>query len=74
MPNINGAYLTAELRKSRPEVPIILCTSDSSDSTECSQRFINVDLVIYKPFTPDELYNGIRKFLDLGVSRPLKGS
>ena len=70
MPQIHGTRLAAEIRKSRPEIPIILCTGGGLASTAASCRSVGIDSVLHKPFAPDELGWEIRKLLDQGMGQP----
>ena len=64
MPQMSGAQLAAELLRIRPDIPIILCTGYSSRVSERSKANIDVDAVLMKPLSMEELARAIRAVLD----------
>jgi len=55
MPAMTGASLVAELRRIRPDIPIILCTGFSHLMTADQARALGVDAFIMKPVGTHEL-------------------
>jgi len=55
MPAMTGATLVAELRRIRPDIPIILCTGFSHLMTADQARALGVDAFIMKPVGTHEL-------------------
>lgn len=64
MPGLTGDKLAEEIRKIRPEVPIILCSGFSEILTPEREREIKVSKLVRKPFVGDELEAEIRRLLD----------
>jgi len=64
MPNLSGMDLVREVRRIRPDIPIILCTGFSEKVTWETAMNLNVELVL-KPFTIMEIAELIRKVLDV---------
>jgi CheY-like chemotaxis protein len=63
MPNMSGAELSIEILKSRPDIPIILCTGYSKKITEKKAREIGIRKYLTKPFTITQLEKSIRETL-----------
>jgi two-component system, cell cycle sensor histidine kinase and response regulator CckA len=59
MPEMSGRELAFQLRKTQPDMPIVLLTghTDAEDHSE------NIDLVVRKPFKVDDLDRRIRELL-----------
>lgn len=64
MPNITGDNLTIELKKIRPDIPVILCTGFSKKLTNTKASAIGIDVVLMKPVVGDELARAIKSILD----------
>ena len=64
MPNITGDNLTIELKKIRPDIPVILCTGFSKKLTNAKASAIGIDVVLMKPVVGDELARAIKSILD----------
>jgi PAS domain S-box-containing protein len=64
MPNLNGMDIAREVRRIRPNMPIILCTGFSEEVTRENAVGLNVELIM-KPFGVKQLGESIRKVLDL---------
>ena len=64
MPNMSGRRLAQEVRKIRPEIPIIICTgfSDQIDEEKC--KALGIQGYIMKPIIIKEFSNIIRRVLD----------
>jgi CheY-like chemotaxis protein len=63
MPGMTGARLAQELRRIRPELPIILCTGFSRHLNEEEAKTIGIDAFLMKPFVLRELAETIRTVL-----------
>jgi CheY-like chemotaxis protein len=64
MPGLTGDKLAEEIRKIRPDIPIILCSGFSEVLTPEREKEIHVSKLVRKPFIGDELELEIRKLLD----------
>ncbi|RPI72095.1 MAG: PAS domain-containing sensor histidine kinase, partial [Desulfobacteraceae bacterium] len=64
MPNLTGEDLTIELRRLRPDLPVILCTGFSECMNKEKAMALGVKAFIMKPFVMKELAKIIRKVLD----------
>ena len=64
MPQITGDILATELRKIRPEIPIILCTGYSSRINKESAKDLGINAFIDKPFSQSDIADVIRNVLD----------
>ena len=56
MPGMDGLELTAELRSSRPEVPVVIMTGFPSVDTAVAALRFRVSDYITKPFNINQLY------------------
>lgn len=63
MPGISGRELAAEIRRVRPELPIILCTGFSRQVDEKSALIEGIDGFIRKPFRKRDVADRIRSVL-----------
>jgi CheY-like chemotaxis protein len=68
MPGMNGKSLAKELRKTRPDIPVIPCTG-FSDQISGSIAEMGVQALLMKPITLENLSETIRKVLDEGNSK-----
>jgi len=64
MPAMTGATLVAELRRIRPDIPIILCTGFSHLMNAEKAKALGVDAFILKPGVTQELAVTIQQILD----------
>ena len=64
MPNMTGAMLAIEIRKIRPDVPIILCTGYSDQIDEERAKQMGVQAFVMKPIVMQDLMATVRKVLD----------
>lgn len=64
MPKMAGDHLAAEIRKIRPDLPIILCTGFSTRLNSEKLLKIGVAKVLMKPMTINELAVNVRLALD----------
>ena len=63
MPHLTGEALTYELRRVRPDVPVILCTDFSHSLTEETARALGIDALLMKPLVACDLALTIRQVL-----------
>jgi len=63
MPKRDGMYLMREVKKSRPEVPIIIMSGYPTPETIAEVLNLGANLFIPKPFRPDELMKSVREAL-----------
>ncbi len=64
MPHMTGVQLTREMKKVRPDFPVILCSGFSDAINEENYKIYGVDAFLMKPILPRELALAIRKMLD----------
>ena len=64
MPHLNGYVLAKEVKRLRPEIPIIICTGYSTKINEEKYRDIGINAVLMKPVTFQEMADAVRKSLD----------
>ena len=63
MPKMRGDQLTSEIKKMRPDIPVILCTGHS-EKLFCSQKStLGFDACLIKPVEKKALVDAIRKFM-----------
>ena len=68
MPKRDGMFLTKEIRKGFPVVPIIVMSGYSTPETIADALASGATGFIAKPFRPDELMKGIRQVLQMPSS------
>ena len=72
MPNMTGKELADELKKTRSDIPVILCTGFSNRIDENEAKQVGIDAFIMKPISRKAIADTIRKVLDkkqkLGIS------
>jgi len=64
MPGITGLQLAGEIRRIRPEIPIILCTGHSNAVTYDKLEEAGIREFLVKPLSRKELSEAIRRVLD----------
>ncbi len=64
MPRIDGAEVCRELRRIRPQVPVILCSGIGADEAAVRIQETGLDGFLQKPFTLEELAAVIRGALE----------
>lgn len=64
MANMSGAYLSIELLKLRPGIPIVICTGHSDAISPESSKQLGIRAFLEKPVAPEELRRVVRKVLD----------
>ncbi len=68
MPNMTGVELAKELKRIRPDIPVILCTGLSQTVTPEKMKTAGICEFIKKPLGPYELAENVRKVLDQSKS------
>ncbi len=63
MPNITGDKLAIEIKKTRPDIPIILCTGFSESISEERASEIGINHLLMKPVGKDDFVKIIRREL-----------
>jgi len=64
MPKLTGDKLAEEIKRIRPEIPIILCTGFSSKLTSERVQQLGINALLMKPIIFNDLAMGVRKVLD----------
>jgi len=64
MPNMTGVQLAEEIKKIRPDIPIILCTGFSYQINEAKSNALGIQAFLMKPVIFKNIANTIRKVLD----------
>jgi len=64
MPNLTGDRLAVEIKRLKPEIPVILCTGFSEKMTAEKASKIGVDAFLMKPISLTDLAKTIRIVLD----------
>jgi nitrogen-specific signal transduction histidine kinase/ActR/RegA family two-component response regulator len=64
MPKLTGDQLARELKKIRPNIPVVLCTGYSKQIDEKMAAEIGIKAFAYSPIVKKELTHTIRKVLD----------
>ncbi len=63
MPNMTGVELIKEMRRIRPDIPIVLCTGYSEMIDEAKAKEMGISFVM-KPIVMSEIANTVREVLD----------
>ena len=61
MPAMTGETLVRELRRIRPDIPVILCTGYSPLIDAEHAAVLGIDAFLLKPVTPETLAHTIRQ-------------
>ena len=64
MPELTGLDLAREVRRIRPDMPVLLCTGFSEKITPDSLKELGVGLLM-KPYGMREISEAVRKILDV---------
>lgn len=64
MPKITGEELATEMKKIKPDIPIILCTGFSESITEARLTAAGIDVLVRKPVLKRDIAKVIRELLD----------
>jgi len=68
MPDMTGDKLAVELLKTRPDIPVILCTGYSKKMSDQAAKAIGIKAFAHKPIVKADLARTVRKVLDAGRS------
>ncbi len=63
MPEMTGLQLFQEIRKIRPDIPVLLCTGYSEHVTAESSAKMGIDGYLAKPFTAEQLAGEVHRLL-----------
>ncbi|MHB1185032.1 MAG: PAS domain S-box protein [Desulfobulbia bacterium] len=66
MPYMTGDQLVLELKKIRPDIPVVLCTGFSLVLDEAKAKALGIDAFLLKPVLRKEMSETIRRVLDTG--------
>jgi len=64
MPGMSGLDLTREIKRIRPEIPVILCTGYSDIAEPVKAKELGVNEFLSKPVLTEDLAGAIRRVLD----------
>lgn len=64
MPDLTGIALAREVRSLRPDLPVLLCTGHSDESTPDGAAAVGIREILFKPLTFRELADAVRRALD----------
>ena len=64
MPNMTGVRLASEIRKIRPDAPIIICTGFSEQINEKQCKALGIQGYVMKPIIKRDIAETIRKVID----------
>lgn len=70
MPGMTGLQLATEVRKLRPDMPIVLATGFSEDVDEKARSEAGITELILKPVNMTKLDAAIRRALQIAVRNP----
>ena len=68
MPRMKGEGLAKELRRAKPDIPIIICTGHSDYMTPEYSQQKGIDAFLYKPFSANQLGQVVRDVLDRRIA------
>lgn len=63
MPVMNGWDLARSIKKQSPKTPVILMTGEDREAVLLEMRNENIDHVIFKPFSLNNLYKTLQKVM-----------
>ena len=64
MPGMFGVVLAGELKKIRPDIPIILCTGYGKGLSETDVKGNGIQEVLFKPFSMKRLHQTVQRVFD----------
>ena len=64
MPNMTGVQLAGEIKKIRPDMPVILCTGFSYQINDIKSKALGIQGFVMKPVVKKEIAQTIRNVLD----------
>ena len=70
MPRLTGFDLAEEIRKIRPDVPLIICTGYSDENEADKAARLGINRLIVKPLSMDDLAKAVRSVLDEAARKP----
>ncbi len=70
LPEMTGDRLVAEIRKIRPDLPVIVCTGFSDNLAEQKAKKLGIQGILMKPVARAELARMVREVLDQGDRHP----
>jgi PAS domain S-box-containing protein len=65
MPEMTGFDLAAQLKITRPDIPVIVCTGYSEDIEVNRAAGLGISRLLMKPLSLDDLANAVREVLDV---------
>jgi len=69
MPQMTGDILAREIKKIRPDIPVILCMGFSKKISKESAESMGIKAFLMKPLLRDEMAHTVRSVLDSGIGR-----
>jgi len=72
MPHMTGDKLAAEVKRIRPDTPVILCTGYSKKVSDMALSDLGVTAVVHKPVVKADLARAARSILDARITNPTK--
>ena len=70
MPRLTGFDLAEEIKKTRPDVPFIICTGYSDEIEVDKAARLGINRLIVKPLSMDDLAKAVRSVLDNAAKKP----
>jgi len=70
MPHMSGVQLTEKLKSVKPDIPVIICTGNSSLIDEKKAKDAGISAFAIKPITSSEIAQLIRSVLDTPTGKP----
>jgi CheY-like chemotaxis protein len=71
MPGLTGDALIQELRRLRPDLPVVLCTGFSHTMTSQKAQTLDINVFLMKPMGTDDLVRAIQQALTGAPVHPL---
>jgi len=63
MPDMDGIEFLAELRKKKPDVPVMIVTAYPSAASAAAAARLGASEYLTKPFTPEQITESVRRML-----------
>ena len=64
MPKLTGLHLTEEIRRVRPDIPVVLCSGFSDAINEAALNKAGIGRFLLKPVPPETMAGAVRAALD----------
>ncbi|THB80963.1 MAG: response regulator [Desulfobacteraceae bacterium] len=64
MPDMTGDILIQEIRRVRPEIPVILCTGFSEYMDDEKACEMGINAMLYKPIPAEDMVSAVRRIID----------